>query len=60
MKEQQQRSDRRWRRGCIAAVLAAAALAGTQEQATQLVANAPLWSWALLALAGAVMLRGSR
>jgi ubiquinone biosynthesis protein len=60
MKEQQQRSDRRWRRGFIAAVLAAAALAGTQEQAMQLAANAPLWSWALLALAGAVMLRGSR
>ena len=32
----------------------------TPQQATQLAADAPLWSWALLALAGAVMLRGSR
>ena len=60
MKEQQLRSERRWRRGFIAAVLAAAAIAGSQPDAQQWVTDTPPWSWALLAVAAGVMLRGSR
>ena len=60
MKEQQMRSERRWRRGFIALVLAGAALVGSQPHAGQWLADLPAWSWALLAGAAGVMLRGSR
>lgn len=60
MKEQQLRSERRWRRGFIAAVLASAAIVGSQPQARQLFTDMPAWSWVLLAVAAGVMLRGSR
>lgn len=60
MKEQQLRSERRWRRGFIAAVLAVAAIAGSQPDAQQWVTDMPAWSWVLLAAAAGVMLRGSR
>jgi ubiquinone biosynthesis protein len=60
MKEQQMRSERRWRRGFIALVLAGAALVGSQPHAGQWLADLPVWSWVLLAGAAGVMLRGSR
>ena len=60
MKEQQLRSERRWRRGFIAAALAVAAIAGSQPDAQQWVTDMPAWSWVLLAAAAGVMLRGSR
>ncbi len=60
MKEQQMRSERRWRRGgFIALVLAGAALVGSQPpHAGQWLADLPVWSWVLLAGAAGVMLRG--
>ncbi|HBM49773.1 MAG TPA: ubiquinone biosynthesis regulatory protein kinase UbiB, partial [Marinobacter sp.] len=60
MKQQQLRSERRWRRGFIAAVLAVIAVGSSHPQAQQLVTDMPVWSWALLAAAAGVMLRGSR
>jgi len=60
LQEQQLRNERRWRRGFIAALMAGTALLGSQPQAGQWAVNLPLWSWALLAGAGALLLRGSR
>jgi len=60
MKEQNKRSERRWRRGFVAAALAATAVASTQAETQQLAANMPAWGWALLAVAAALMLRGGR
>ncbi|MGO1750154.1 MAG: ubiquinone biosynthesis regulatory protein kinase UbiB [Marinobacter sp.] len=59
LKEQQRRTDRRWRRGITAAALIAAAIAGTLPEAREWAENAPLWTWALLAGAGALVVRGS-
>ena len=60
MKEQQQRTERRWRRSVIAGLLVIAAVAGTQAGAQQWFASLPWWGWGLLAGATGVMLRGSR
>ncbi|WP_372964644.1 ubiquinone biosynthesis regulatory protein kinase UbiB [Marinobacter sp.] len=60
MKEQQLRSERRWRRGFIAAALAGAAIIGSQPNAQQLVTDMPVWSWVLLAFSAGLMLRSSR
>jgi ubiquinone biosynthesis protein len=60
MKEQNKRSERRWRRGFVAATLIAAAIAGSQPETRQLAADMPAWGWALFAVAGAIMLRGGR
>ncbi len=60
LREQQRRADRRWRRGITAVALVAAAIIGTQPEARAWAENAPLWSWALLAGAGVLVVRGSR
>ena len=60
LREQQRRSERRWRRGLAAGVLIAAALIGSQPEAQAWVASVPVWSWVLLAGAGGLVLRGSR
>ena len=60
LQEQQRRTDRRWRRGITAVALIAAAIIGTQSEAREWAENAPLWTWALLAGAGALVMRGSR
>lgn len=60
LREQQRRTDRRWRRGITALVLVGAAMIGTRPEAREWVENAPLWTWALLAAAGALVMRGSR
>lgn len=60
LQEQQRRTDRRWRRGIISVVLVAVAIIGTQPEARALAESAPLWSWAALAAAGALIIRGSR
>ncbi|RMJ04538.1 putative protein kinase UbiB [Marinobacter litoralis] len=60
LREQQRKTDRRWRRGIIALALVGVAIAGTQPGATEWAQNVPLWSWALFATAGALVLRGSR
>jgi len=60
LQEQQRRTDRRWRRGITAVALIAAAIIGTQPEAHEWAENAPLWTWALLAGAGALVMRGSR
>ena len=60
LQEQQRRSERRWRRGLAAALLIAAALIGSQPEAQAWAASVPVWSWALLAGAGGLVLRGSR
>ncbi|HET8848711.1 MAG TPA: ubiquinone biosynthesis regulatory protein kinase UbiB, partial [Marinobacter sp.] len=49
MREQQHRTERRWRRSVIAGVLVVAALAGTQADAQQWFADLPWWGWGLLA-----------
>jgi ubiquinone biosynthesis protein len=60
LREQQRRTDRRWRRGITAAALVAAAIIGTQPEALIWAENAPVWTWALLVAAGALVIRGSR
>ncbi|MBQ0831805.1 ubiquinone biosynthesis regulatory protein kinase UbiB [Marinobacter sp.] len=60
LQEQQRRTDRRWRRGITAVALIAAAIIGTQPETHEWAENAPLWTWALLAGAGALVMRGSR
>ena len=60
LQEQQRRAERRWRRGLTAGVLIAVAVLGTQPEAQAWVADVPIWSWALLAGAGGLVLRGSR
>ncbi|QSP95137.1 ubiquinone biosynthesis regulatory protein kinase UbiB [Marinobacter salinisoli] len=60
LREQQQRTERRWRRGLIATALVAAAVLGTLPEARTWVEQTPVWSWGLLAAAGLVVLRGSR
>jgi len=60
LREQQRRTDRRWRRGITAAALVAAAIIGTQPEALIWAENAPIWTWALLVAAGALVIRGSR
>ncbi|WP_298449356.1 ubiquinone biosynthesis regulatory protein kinase UbiB [uncultured Marinobacter sp.] len=60
LREQQLRTDRRWRRGIAAIALVAAAVIGTQPEAREWAENAPLGTWALLAAAGALVWRGSR
>lgn len=60
LREQQRRADRRWRRGITAVALVAAAIIGTQPEARAWAENAPLWTWALLAGAGVLVVRGSR
>ncbi|MBJ6136788.1 ubiquinone biosynthesis regulatory protein kinase UbiB [Marinobacter litoralis] len=60
LREQQRKTDRRWRRGIIALALVGVAIAGTQPGTTEWLQNVPLWSWALFAGAGALVLRGSR
>ncbi|MGO1460727.1 MAG: ubiquinone biosynthesis regulatory protein kinase UbiB [Marinobacter sp.] len=59
LREQQRKTDRRWRRGIIAVALIAAAAIGTLPEARAWAESAPLWSWALLAGAGALVVRGS-
>jgi len=60
LREQQRRTDRRWRRGIAAVALIAAAIIGTQPEAREWAENAPIWTWALLAGAGVLVMRGSR
>ncbi|NWN89980.1 ubiquinone biosynthesis regulatory protein kinase UbiB [Marinobacter adhaerens] len=60
LQEQQRKADRRWRRGIMAVALVAVAITGTQPEARALAESAPLWSWAALAAAGALIIRGSR
>lgn len=60
LREQQLRSDRRWRRGISAIALVAAAVIGTQPEAREWAEHTPVWSWVLLAAAGALVWRGSR
>ena len=60
LREQQIRADRRWRRGLLTLVLVAAAVLGIQPDAMVWLDSVPAWSWALLALAGLVVARGSR
>ncbi|MBW7471235.1 ubiquinone biosynthesis regulatory protein kinase UbiB [Marinobacter sp. F4218] len=60
LREQQVRSDRRWRRGLVVIILVAAAVIGTRPEAQAWLENVPAWSWALLAAAGGLVLRGSR
>ncbi|MBZ0334904.1 ubiquinone biosynthesis regulatory protein kinase UbiB [Marinobacter sp. AL4B] len=60
LREQQRKTDRRWRRGITALALVGVAIAGTQPGAAEWAQNIPLWSWALFAGAGALVLRGSR
>ena len=60
LREQQRRSERRWRRGLAAGMLIAAALIGSQPEAQAWAATVPVWSWVLLAGAGGLVLRGSR
>jgi ubiquinone biosynthesis protein len=59
LREQQRRTDRRWRRGITIVALIAAAVIGTQPEAHEWAKNAPLWTWALLAGAGVLVMRGS-
>ncbi len=60
LREQQIRADRRWRRGLLTLVLVAGAVMGTQPELLAWADQVPGWSWALLALAGVVVARGSR
>ncbi|MGO1502269.1 MAG: ubiquinone biosynthesis regulatory protein kinase UbiB, partial [Marinobacter sp.] len=60
LREQQLKADRRWRRGITAVVLIAAAVMITLPEAREWADSAPLWSWVLLAGAGALVVRGSR
>nr|WP_221275643.1 ubiquinone biosynthesis regulatory protein kinase UbiB [Marinobacter oulmenensis] len=60
MKKQQKRSDRRWRRGILAAALVGVALAGGHPDAEQWLAQMPAWSWVVLALAGLTVFRSNR
>ncbi|MCK7547481.1 ubiquinone biosynthesis regulatory protein kinase UbiB [Marinobacter koreensis] len=60
LKQQQERTERRWRRGIAALVLVAVAVAGTRPEARAWLETTPSWSWALLAVAGALVLRGGR
>ncbi|GAA0844218.1 ubiquinone biosynthesis regulatory protein kinase UbiB [Marinobacter szutsaonensis] len=60
LRQQQARTERRWRRAGLALVLVTAAVIGTQPEARAWVENTPAWSWALLAIAGGLVLRGGR
>lgn len=60
LREQQLKTDRRWRRGITALALVTAAIIGTQPEARAWAESAPLWTWVLLAAAGALVVRGSR
>lgn len=60
LKQQQERTERRWRRGIAALALVAVAVAGTRPEARAWLETTPSWSWALLAVAGALVLRGGR
>ncbi|WP_100638109.1 ubiquinone biosynthesis regulatory protein kinase UbiB [Marinobacter salexigens] len=60
LREQQLRTDRRWRRGIVALALVAAALTGTQPEAREWAEHASVWTWAFLAAAGMLVWRGSR
>nr|WP_251068125.1 ubiquinone biosynthesis regulatory protein kinase UbiB [Marinobacter sp. C7] len=60
LRQQQARTERRWRRAGLAAVLVVTAAIGTQPEARAWVENTPAWSWALLVIAGGLILRGGR
>ncbi len=60
LREQQLRTERRWRRTAVAALLVAGALAGTQPESRLWVEALPAWGWALFAIAGGLVLRGGR
>ncbi|MDY6815960.1 MAG: ubiquinone biosynthesis regulatory protein kinase UbiB [Pseudomonadota bacterium] len=60
MQQQLVRTERRWRRAGLAIVLVAAAVIGTRPEVRAWAETAPAWSWALLAIAGALVLRGGR
>lgn len=60
LEAQQARSERRWRRTTLAAVLLAAALLGGEPETRLWLAQAPAWSWALMAGAAALLLRAGR
>ncbi|MFW5825120.1 MAG: ubiquinone biosynthesis regulatory protein kinase UbiB [Marinobacter sp.] len=59
-KSRARRSDRRWRRLALAAVLVAGAWLGTQEQLEPLARDMPWYGWAMLAGATWLVARGSR
>ncbi|HBI78438.1 MAG TPA: ubiquinone biosynthesis regulatory protein kinase UbiB, partial [Marinobacter adhaerens] len=60
LREQQIRTERRWRRATLAVLLIAGGFLGTQPEGRQWIESVPAWSWALFAVAGGLMLRGSR
>ncbi|MDP7206040.1 MAG: hypothetical protein QGH11_10740, partial [Pirellulaceae bacterium] len=60
LREQQIRTERRWRRATLAVLLIAGGFLGTQPESRQWIESVPAWSWALFAVAGGLMLRGSR
>ncbi len=60
LRQQQARTERRWRRAGLATVLVVTAAIGTQPEARAWVENTPAWSWALLVIAGGLILRGGR
>lgn len=60
LREQQVRTERRWRRVTLAVLLVAGGILGTQPEGQQWLESVPTWSWALFAIAGGLMLRGSR
>ncbi|KAA1175724.1 ubiquinone biosynthesis regulatory protein kinase UbiB [Marinobacter salinexigens] len=60
LREQQIRTDRRWRRGLLAIMLVAGAVLSTQPEAFEWVQETPVWSWVLLGAAGVLVFRGSR
>ena len=60
LREQQVRSERRWRRGFIAALLAAGAVIASHPPSQLWLSSLPVWSWILFIAAGALILRGSR
>ena len=60
LRQQQVRTERRWRRAGLAVMLVAAAILGTRPEAWTWVESTPAWSWALLAIAGGLVLRGGR
>ncbi len=60
LRARQEQTEKRWRRTTLALILAGIALAGSQPEPQQWLSEVPAWSWAMLALAGGLLLRGGR
>lgn len=60
LKEQQARTDQRWRRTVLAGVLVAAAWLSSREDIASLAQDVPIHGWVLLGAAALIVLKGTR